>query len=47
MPIRIRFRDKPLDRQEGIGYKGVNTPSARNHAACYTDRKLELRVLCG
>ena len=37
-PIRIRCRDKPLDRQQAIGYKGVNTPSAGNPKACCTDR---------
>jgi hypothetical protein len=47
MPIHIRCRDKPLDRQQVIEYNGVNTPSARNPTACYTARKPELRILCG
>jgi endo-1,4-beta-mannosidase len=47
MPIRIRYCDKPLDSQQAIGYKGVNTPSAGNPKACYTDRKPERRILCG
>ncbi len=47
MPIRIKCRDKPLDRQHAIEYKGVNAPSARNPKARYTDRKSKLRILCG
>lgn len=30
MPVRIRRRDKPLDRLQAIEYKGVNAPSTRN-----------------
>ena len=34
-------------RQQAIEYKGITTPSARNPKACHTDRKPELRILCG
>jgi hypothetical protein len=47
MPIRIRCRDKPPDRQQAIESKGIITPSGRNPRACYTDRKPELCILCG
>ena len=47
MPIRIRCRDKPPDRQQAIESKGINTLSVKNPKACYTDRKPELRILCG
>lgn len=29
MPIRIRCRDKPLDRQQAVECKEANTPSAK------------------
>ena len=47
MPIRIRCRAKLLDSRQVIKCEGLNTPSARNPKACYTDRKPELRILCG
>jgi len=47
MPIRIRCRDDPLDRQQPVEYKGVHAPSARNPTACYTGRKPKLHILCG
>lgn len=37
MPIRIRCRNKPLDRQKTIGYKGINNPSESNPKARYVD----------
>lgn len=47
LPIRIRCRDKPADRQQAIESKRFNTPSERNPKECYTDRKPEIRMLCG
>jgi hypothetical protein len=48
MPIRIRCRDKPPDRQQAIERKWIITSSVRNPKACYyADRKQELRILCG
>ena len=47
MPIGIKCRDKPPDRQHAIESKGVNTSSIRNPKVCYTDMKPELRFLCG
>ncbi|MCX5999369.1 MAG: hypothetical protein NTU41_07185 [Chloroflexi bacterium] len=47
MPIRIRCPDRPLERQQAIGYKGVDPPSARRPTASYADGKPELRVPSG
>jgi len=47
MPIRIRCRDKPPDRQQAIESKGVNMYSVKNPKAFYTDRKPEIRILSG
>ena len=44
MLIRIRRRDKALDRQQAIGYKGITTPSTRNPKAYYAGRKPKLRA---
>ena len=47
MPIRIRCRDKPLDRQNAIENKGVKASSSAHPMASYTDRNPALRILCG
>jgi len=47
MLVRIRCRDRPLDRPQTIGYKGVNTPSVKDPAACFTGGNAELRILGG
>jgi hypothetical protein len=44
MPNRMRCRDKPLDRQMAIEYKGVKEPSAVYPTVYYTDRKQEHRI---
>jgi len=45
--VEMRSRDKPLDRQQAIQYKGVNVSSTRSPTAHYTGSKPELRILCG
>ena len=47
MPIRIRCRDKSQDREQSTEYNGGTEHSGRNRKLCYTDRKQELRILCG
>jgi len=47
MPIRIRCRDRPRDRAQPTEDKGINATLAAIPMACYTDRKPELRILCG
>jgi len=47
MPIRIRCRDKLLDRAQPREDKGINATLAAIPTACYTDRKPGLRILCG
>jgi hypothetical protein len=47
MPIRISCHDKLLNSVQLIESTGINTPPANNPKACYTDRKTQLRILCG
>jgi len=47
MPIRIRCREKPLNRTEPTENKGIRAPPAAVSTACYTDRKTQSRILCG
>ena len=47
MPIRIRCRNKSLERQQVIERIGFIVSSASNPKASYTERKQELRILCG
>jgi hypothetical protein len=47
MPIRIRCRDKSLDKQYAIENKGIKTSSPTDLMASYTDRNPALRILCG
>jgi len=47
MPIRIRCRYIPPDREQTIEIEGIITPSVINPRAYYTGSKTELRILCG
>jgi hypothetical protein len=47
MPIRIRCRDKLLDRAQPMEDKGISATPAGAPTACYMDGKPELRTLCG
>jgi hypothetical protein len=47
VPIRIRYRDRLLDRAQPTKDKGISATIAAVSTACYTDRKPELRILCG
>jgi hypothetical protein len=44
MPIRIRCRDKTLDRQNVIETKGLKTSSSAYPMAAYADRNPALRI---
>ena len=47
MLIRISCRDQPRGRESTIEGKELNRPSMQNSKAGYTDRKPEVRILCG
>lgn len=47
MPIRIRRRDKPLDRAQPTEDKGISATLAAVPLACYAGRKTKPRILCG
>jgi len=47
MRIRIRHRDKPMDRMQPVESKGFSTLPEGSLKAFYTDRKPEIRILCG
>ena len=47
MPMRVKRRDKPRDRAQPAEDTGLSAPLAGDSEACYTDRKPQLRMLCG
>jgi hypothetical protein len=46
MPIRIRCRDKRLDRVQPTEYKGIGAPLEAIPGGGYADRKTKHRILC-
>jgi guanylate kinase len=47
MPVRVTCRDKRLDDEQVTERMSFIAPSARHAKASYTDRKQEVRILCG
>ncbi|HUU80952.1 MAG TPA: hypothetical protein VMW90_05845 [Acidobacteriota bacterium] len=47
MPIRIRCRDKGAASMQGNDIYRFMVIGRRNAMASYTDRKQNLRILCG
>ena len=47
MPIRVNCPDKPRDTAQPTEDTAARAPLPDDPEACYADRKLEFRMLCG
>ena len=47
MPIRITRRDKGVISMQDVDISGIMAVGRRDALASYTDRKPNLRILCG
>ena len=47
MPVRIIRYDKSMDRTQATEGRGIRGPLATDPAACYSDRKPKIRIVCG